>query len=457
MVQVIEQSDRFGRIGKAFGEGLADQIPKEIDRYRLNKGLERFKNESLTKTPIEQAIDLYKIPGVTPEIGYTLAPLLKQQQQRNEGYMPGGQQPGSSPTTQSRVNINPGVMNVQGNAPDAGGTKTPFKEEQLIAQANKGLKSKETSVIQRTPFIEPSQQERFNRAQQISQKFPQNFPTPNDAMPFVDKQIGIERANFQAQQQVGNVADAQQNSLRRDLQRKWGSTPEGQEGFGKDIPTSIQNKLYSKMEDEFADPTNKLSENQLTEKYGQIGKNIAQAQKNLEIQGTSKWTNNPKNIDLAFDAAKKAYEAADGLEEFSDLLEGNYYLSPDTAARKVYGIPSYFKNIAKKYITVDPLERALSDDPLDHVMGYEKNAENAVKIANEVAKSITPKDSLLAMAYDINKQGGDAYSFLDQINKLDTREDINLSQRQRREIQKNIPRRRSLYDLYFRFMTGMEK
>lgn len=39
MPQTLQQGDIFGRIGKSFGEGLSDQIPKELDRQRLSKAL----------------------------------------------------------------------------------------------------------------------------------------------------------------------------------------------------------------------------------------------------------------------------------------------------------------------------------------------------------------------------------------------------------------------------------
>src|ERR1051326_5431723 len=83
MPQVIEQQGSpIGRLGKGIGKGLADQIPKEIDRYRLTSGLEKFAAESKGKTPFQQAVDFYKIPGATAEMGYTLFPLLQQEAKR---------------------------------------------------------------------------------------------------------------------------------------------------------------------------------------------------------------------------------------------------------------------------------------------------------------------------------------------------------------------------------------
>ena len=61
MVQTIEQGDIFGRIGKSFGQGLGEAIPKAQERKYLSEGLKKV-NPQLGET--------YAIPGMIehPEI-----------------------------------------------------------------------------------------------------------------------------------------------------------------------------------------------------------------------------------------------------------------------------------------------------------------------------------------------------------------------------------------------------
>ena len=78
MVQIIDNEGSIsGRLGKGFGKGLADQAPREIDRYRLSSGLKNLANRSENMDPLQQVAAMYGIPGMTPEMMQTLAPIIR--------------------------------------------------------------------------------------------------------------------------------------------------------------------------------------------------------------------------------------------------------------------------------------------------------------------------------------------------------------------------------------------
>ena len=58
----IKQAPLSARLGTSLGQGLAEQVPKEVERYRLSKGLEKFSQESKGKSPLEQYSMLMSIP-----------------------------------------------------------------------------------------------------------------------------------------------------------------------------------------------------------------------------------------------------------------------------------------------------------------------------------------------------------------------------------------------------------
>src|SRR5258708_9288631 len=68
MAQIIpnEYGNIAGRIGKGFGQtlaqGLTEQIPKEAERYRLAQGLRQMQ-ENPQATPLDRLIQLYGLPG----------------------------------------------------------------------------------------------------------------------------------------------------------------------------------------------------------------------------------------------------------------------------------------------------------------------------------------------------------------------------------------------------------
>src|SRR6478752_4229054 len=67
MAQYIKQGDIFGRVGTGFAKGLAEQVPKEIERNRLSSGLKAFEQEHQNLNPMQQLARLSAIPGITPQ------------------------------------------------------------------------------------------------------------------------------------------------------------------------------------------------------------------------------------------------------------------------------------------------------------------------------------------------------------------------------------------------------
>jgi len=76
--QKIKQGNIFGRIGTGFGQGLAEQLPKEVERSRLAYGLEKLANQK-DLTPFQQFAGLVSQPGSTPQIVQSGTELLRQQ------------------------------------------------------------------------------------------------------------------------------------------------------------------------------------------------------------------------------------------------------------------------------------------------------------------------------------------------------------------------------------------
>lgn len=87
MVQIIDDPGRnFGaRFGAGIGRGLAEQIPKEAERYRLAQGLKQFEQDvaSGNLSPMQQLARLSAIPGITPQMIQSFGELGKQQARRN--------------------------------------------------------------------------------------------------------------------------------------------------------------------------------------------------------------------------------------------------------------------------------------------------------------------------------------------------------------------------------------
>ena len=90
----ISQGDVFGRIGTGLGQGLSEQIPKEIQHQRLSAGLQQLGNESANLSPTEFLTKAYSTYGITPQMVQSLGEAAKYQRQANA--YGGGQRPQSS-------------------------------------------------------------------------------------------------------------------------------------------------------------------------------------------------------------------------------------------------------------------------------------------------------------------------------------------------------------------------
>ena len=445
MVQTIEQSDLFGRTGRNFGEGFGSEIPKQVERENLSRGIERLKASPETD-PLSRWNVLNKA-GATPEQMRQLEPFLRQQlirrEQENNPVRP-------STTPAPIASAKPVELPATQGQPMPGTAKSPFAEEAAKATKNKGLKTVEISQAQRTPWVEPSQNEKFATAAQLSRDNPVTYPTPQDAMPRVEADVDAQRSNFKELQNIGNVADAQQARLRAGLETHWGKeATAGHKGKGK-IPGTIQTKLLRNIEDDLADPKNKLSESELIQKWGDVGKHIAMTDTNLNAMAESKLTTNPKDIESAIRSARDAYAEVDGSEELADGIASKFKISPDHAAKLAYKSRPELTKITQKWKPPPSLRNPTNETFAD--------IENRpIQFADEVAKYLNDEDSILALAHDIRKLGYNPQPFINRLKQLDEQEKINLSKMQEREVQKVLPASRSFYDLYFTYMTGGEE
>ena len=91
----VKPANIFGRIGSGIGKGLAEQLPKEIERGRLASGLKNLGQAGGSQ--YEQIAGLLGTPGVTPEIAGAILPYLQQHLARQEAQKRLGGEQGNIP------------------------------------------------------------------------------------------------------------------------------------------------------------------------------------------------------------------------------------------------------------------------------------------------------------------------------------------------------------------------
>ena len=77
-IQVIDQPTAASAIGSSLGHAVSNYLPKEVDRFRLQRGLENLRKENITD-PYQLTAKLATTPGMDPGLLGILAPLLQSQ------------------------------------------------------------------------------------------------------------------------------------------------------------------------------------------------------------------------------------------------------------------------------------------------------------------------------------------------------------------------------------------
>jgi hypothetical protein len=419
MVQVIEQSDRFGKIGKAFGEGLGAQIPKEVERSRLSKGLQQFEQQSANLTPIQQLTRLSAIPGITPQMIQSFGELGRQQAKGQA--LKDIQQQENAPRPSPFPSNQPGKAQAPSEVPS-------LTKEEPFAAAQEG-------------YIPPTQKEVLTMAGQQYNENPALFNNdPQKAIDFVEQ--GVKRdadraAAFQAKHEnLSNIQDTVISRLGKHAQ-----------GLGVQIPSNT----YSKIEDKAIQATKPkseggrgLTEQQAMKEYGKELDSVSRDYKDLEnnIGDWSIVTRPAERTLRSYNNLQENFEKRGDLENFADSIIAKNKVSPDFAYAVAYPLKKQ-KDLNSYFSKLAPIHKTRSEDPVSETE----------RIAPDIASKITDYTSPLGLAYELDKRGYDAETFLKYVT--DNREELNLRENQIRQLSKPRNVARTLNDWWLQSFTGL--
>lgn len=429
MSYTIKPGDALGRLGQGFGKGLSEQLPKEIERYRLASGLKQFEQESSGLNPVQQATRLASIYGMTPELMYTLSPLLRQQMKTDAGEKFG------SGSDQKTKDIIGNKQNINPTAPQPKNKLSPTPQE--AASNIKGIKSLESTKAQVTPIVKMSGEQKAVEASRISRETGLPY---DDAKNIVEENEAANISNQQEQRVVGEAADILRNRVKNNLEKRW-----GKENVAKNIPSEIQSFLLDKMETDLADPNNNRSETDLEKLYGERGKNLGKATSNLEAKSKEhfpEWS--PKKIGDSIKEAREIYKNEDSLELLADQISSLF--NTTAPASSYLAIPptkeprKYFSNYKK--LPHGPSISPYADE-LNKVID-----KKSIQAADDLSKMDLSNDSLLSLAFEANKKGLNPQVLLDRLKDNSEKGLFKKSPIHSRDIQKGIPNFRSLGDVW---------
>lgn len=415
MVQIINDPNSgniFGQIGRNFGQGLAEQLPKGIERGALSEGLKQLGKQDFSgKSPLETLGHIHGIPGITPEIAQQAQQQVTKQNvlnRRNSRISTPEQNTEKRPLSQSNEN------NASGKS-------------SIFASSN-DIKNYKNSLLQ-----EPD----FNEVEDLADQYLLSNITQ-------DYSEAKKLAKEELQQNLTSQ-NAKLEKVRPLLNERI--------GLG----------LQSSGLGDFKKLTGKIQQKLIDNAMYSIGKKGESPELALEVAG-----------DVAEEVGKsinKLKETSGSLNSFlkpKDMVQDIEILRDEFSS---YG-PEFeedFDNIAAAATGLTPLQIASIVSPiqnkkilsaLDQLKPMQglvpKSQEKADKIIDDIIDNIHPSDNILSIENALREKHFDLRQFRKKLDEAKKNKKIKIEGRQKRQFETPVSNN-FLGDILFRAMRGHKK
>lgn len=450
MAQKISSGNIFGRIGSGIGEGLAEQIPKEMDRSRLASGLQDFEKNHQDLSPMQQLARLSAIPGITPQMIQSFAEMSKIQNQGNafrragQGQSQGQQGEGAENGMRASADlsqvkeanlldqaVNAGKQAQEQPKPSANTTPQLKKQEQLT-NANASAPGKpqlanynpaDPRALTRLPWTPPQ------RNQRISEYINNGF-LPEQAKDLAaddeQRELAIPGAVKQQQQEKKTRAQEAEDVFTKQLETR---LQKSDEGVYTDITGDMLADLKRAMSRAVVENPNASAED-IAEDFSKRALRLAKTKK--EVEGLAA-TTGPESLftgDKVLNKLRsyqKIFEDAGNQEEYFNILRSQFGLSPQGAAIIAFPAQGKTKEFIDSYKPKNTTAGRYGSLP-----DVSKIDNNSRKAALDVSKTMGEDDSILAIARMLSEKD----QYFDQrvfFEEISTNPSIRLNGRQKTE------------------------
>ncbi len=428
----VKYAPLSARFGTGFAQGLAEQVPKEIERYRLASGLKDFANKSGDQTMMQNYAQLLSIPGVAqnPQLLQTFGELAKQEGIRNAYAKKGNQteNQSTSSTPKSNFDIKSHLMKQALNQKPA---QTQQEQSNLSRQSNQPTLPSNMPRMEEAKanppaasenplseqFIPPSPWTQQRQESSINEAFDRGIArTFDEASNYANQQRTLyEQAPEKYREQLDykkSVDNEVDDLFDKDMQIRL--QKEGKETY-KDLTGDLQLNLKKLARNSVA--TGKMTPKQAAEYYSKKALDLVKDKgRVLEIANRDIFDRliphkKDESIKNLMNISKR-FDDLGSSEDFYNLLKTDNVndtgrqeglgLSPGGAAIIAYPRTENVKNLIKE-------TKISSKNP----------QESTREFAQNLFKQMTPKDSFLAIARQMKHQDSnfDEYAFFDYLRE----------------------------------------
>lgn len=452
----VKNANVWGRLGEQVGRGLAESIPREVERSRLASGLSQFADQSANLNPVQQLAQLSAVPGVTPQMIQTFGELARQQARANafQGGAGGQGQTGS---------IQPGIANqpqARGQPQQQQMPVSPFPQFQSApdqAKPSPSITREEPLARAQQGYIPPGLQERYGEAERRFTQRPAFYNNdPAQAVAEVDREVDIENQRQQAFESLESKLTGIQQKAVESLRQR--TTALG--------ASRIPENAYSKIEDQFIQDTKSKADGgaglpieQAAKKYGHKLDEIARDYGAVGTIGSWGLTDeSAKKAQQSIRSLQKRFAERGDTENFADQLIAKSGISPSVAYAMAQPVREN-KELNSYMSKIPSIQKELKITPTAYAIGpqrafSEKQIQKTQAISRELATKLGKTGSPLAVAYELQKKGYDPQIWLDYLTEH--ADELDLPPSQQRQLAKPDTWGGTMGDWWLKSFTGIE-
>ncbi len=430
----VRNAPLSARFGTGFAQGLSEQIPKEIERYRLASGLKNFAQNAGNMDPMQQMAELSGIYGITPQMIQSFGELAKQQGIRNaysKNRSPNENQQGNPKAAQPNLDVKEFLMNQMANQKQMQGQP---KNNNLSRQSNPPTIPSNMSRQQEALSSPPAASEN-PLSPQFLPASPWNQQRQEGAI-----NEAFDRGIARTFDEANNYAN-QQRQLYEQAPEKYREQLDYKEGIDKKVDGLFDTELQTRLQKEGNDTFNDIP--------GDLQLNIKKQARNSVATGNM----NPKQA-----AEFYSKKALDLVKDRNRVLEiANRDISDKIFPHKKEESLKNLKHISKRFADMGSSEylykllrsemdlspggaATIAYDQSERVKDLIKtakisannSAQGTRQFAQKLFKSMSPEDSFLSIAkqmkqsnpsfnerafFDYLRENTDQYSSNDRLNR----------------------------------------
>lgn len=403
----------FGRLGK----GLAEQLPKEVERSRLASGLESLSNQP-NLSPFQRFTGLVRAAHEYPQVIQSGGELLRQQG-INEALTARG-----SPGTASANAYQALPQSRQGQVPPSQTTPSVTTTAPIQAAIN--------------PYIPKSYDQILDRAGQLAHQNPKLYQG--------DPQKAIDAATLEDQQNqnINTALQGQRQSQQGVQERVEGELNKRITDLNAQVPGNVFNEVRDKALEDVN--SGRLTEKQAADKYGKELDKISRDYNALRAVGNVDFAlRGPHEVKRELQAIGKRFKERNDQENLADKYISENGLSPGKAYYLAYPVSD-----------TKELNNAIKNLPEIRRAGTLKDPKAETrKIIPQIAKNLGKEASVLSVAEELQSRGYDPSVWLDYVDK--NRKQLDLTERQARELGKPRNFFPTLNDNWLFLFSGLDK